>query len=568
VNRKSSIWVAAALVAGLLIGLFGFQWLARTSAGAKPAQAEPATDTRADWCAEHRVPESECTKCHQSLIPAFKAKSDWCAEHDLPESHCRLCNPNLKFPQEVSSADPLSTSTGAISFEGNIETSESKVTDWCSEHRVPESECTKCNPDLISVFKEKGDWCNEHQLPESHDRICSPSLTFAQEPRAANPPDEFIPPSVFFAKNASTCATDGAIIQFASVETAARAGLALAPAISVSETSSAEAPAEILFDEAKAYAVTTVVPASVVRWLVQPGELVSADQAIAELESPEIPRLKADYLEAVTEARLKELEHNRTDSLNSRGLISAAEYQQISSAYETAQAHLAGARGLLQSCGLTDSDLELLKSSRSITPRWLLRVSRHGSLLERKATLGTLLSAGSSIALVGDPSALWIEAHVRESDLTLFQHARTVEFASDAGTLDRVSGKIIWVAQYIDPQTRSATVRAEVIGNATELKAHLFGRMYLPVSADSRTVAVPCDAVQWEGCCNVVFVQEATDRFRPHKVTITRGDRGYYNVSSGLQAGDVVVVEGSYMLKTELRKGSLGAGCCDVAPKS
>lgn len=47
-------------------------------------------------CAEHGVPESVCTRCDPSLIPAFKAKGDWCGEHGLPESQCTICNPNLK----------------------------------------------------------------------------------------------------------------------------------------------------------------------------------------------------------------------------------------------------------------------------------------------------------------------------------------------------------------------------------------------------------------------------------------------------------------------------------------
>src|SRR5262245_5704885 len=50
-----------------------------------------------DWCTEHDVPESQCTRCDPSLSAAFQATGDWCKEHGLPESHCRQCNPNLKL---------------------------------------------------------------------------------------------------------------------------------------------------------------------------------------------------------------------------------------------------------------------------------------------------------------------------------------------------------------------------------------------------------------------------------------------------------------------------------------
>jgi hypothetical protein len=50
-----------------------------------------------DWCGEHAVPESQCTRCNPTLVAAFKATGDWCAEHGLPESQCLACNPDLKI---------------------------------------------------------------------------------------------------------------------------------------------------------------------------------------------------------------------------------------------------------------------------------------------------------------------------------------------------------------------------------------------------------------------------------------------------------------------------------------
>lgn len=55
----------------------------------------------ADWCPEHGVPESICTRCNKELIDGFKKKGDWCAKHDLPESQCLVCNPKLKAKFEA-----------------------------------------------------------------------------------------------------------------------------------------------------------------------------------------------------------------------------------------------------------------------------------------------------------------------------------------------------------------------------------------------------------------------------------------------------------------------------------
>jgi hypothetical protein len=64
---------------------------------AKHAPAHATPGSHEDWCGEHEVPESMCTRCNSSLIAAFKATGDWCPEHGLPESQCRICNPDLKI---------------------------------------------------------------------------------------------------------------------------------------------------------------------------------------------------------------------------------------------------------------------------------------------------------------------------------------------------------------------------------------------------------------------------------------------------------------------------------------
>lgn len=61
----------------------------------KHAAADVEPGSHADWCGEHQVPESQCTRCNAELIPAFKATGDWCDEHGLPESQCLECNPDL-----------------------------------------------------------------------------------------------------------------------------------------------------------------------------------------------------------------------------------------------------------------------------------------------------------------------------------------------------------------------------------------------------------------------------------------------------------------------------------------
>jgi len=67
------------------------------SPAAPHAPAGVVPGSHEDWCGEHAVPESLCTRCNPSLIAAFKATGDWCPEHSRPESQCLLCHPDLKI---------------------------------------------------------------------------------------------------------------------------------------------------------------------------------------------------------------------------------------------------------------------------------------------------------------------------------------------------------------------------------------------------------------------------------------------------------------------------------------
>lgn len=83
---------------------------APTASAREPTHARPGVEpgSHEDWCGEHQVPESLCTRCNPSLVAAFKATGDWCEEHGLPESQCLICNPDLKIerPPGTGETDP------------------------------------------------------------------------------------------------------------------------------------------------------------------------------------------------------------------------------------------------------------------------------------------------------------------------------------------------------------------------------------------------------------------------------------------------------------------------------
>ena len=456
--------------------------------------------------------------------------------------------------------------------EGHGEESQTEsagVTDWCMAHRVPESVCTKCNPALASGFKDRNDWCVEHGLPESHCRLCNPRLEFPQEAAMrANEPPLPLGISVFFPSNQALCATDDAVIQFASSETFSRSGLTLEPVRQTSTSTAIEAPAEVVFDQEAASMITLPVRASVVHWMVQPGEVVRAGQMLGLCESPEAARMKGDYLEASADAEQHEKDEKRQEELHRRNLIDAATYETAQAELRAAVARRQSAESELRALGLNDADLAEVREDAKLSARFALRSPSTETLVERIAPIGSALEEGTHLATITDPAKLWVEARVRDTDLPRIKIGQSAVFTSDGASLERAEARVIWVSQYLDPETRTGVVRAVPNGESSTLRANQFGHLDLIESESGPAILVPKDAVQWEGCCHVVFVREADDRFRPRKVMLAKADTEHYRVLSGLEPDEWVVVHGSFLLKTELKKSSIGAGCCGLEAKS
>jgi len=80
-------------------------------------------------------------------------------------------------------------------------------------------------------------------------------------------------------------------------------------------------------------------------------------------------------------------------------------------------------------------------------------------------------------------------------------------------------------------------------------------------------VLVPRNAVQRAKSTHLVFVRLAEDVFEARRVRLGGSGPDFIEVRGRLKAGDEVATIGSFFLKTETLKGSIGAGCCEVEEK-
>lgn len=479
-------------------------------------------------CQPHRIADSLCTRCHPELAAVFKKRGDWCAEHKLPESQCYLCNPGLREAAGIAGSDHDHHSHG--------------MTDAHDDHDEHDGHDHAAEVDTHT----DGDLDHAGHEHRNETEQSAPSGK---------------PQTSLFRKNAGHCAADDAIIQLASIQTAERTGLELA---SVERTNAAdviEAVAEVEFDATTSFALTSLVAGTLVRWTVLPGQQVNSGQVLAYLESLEAASLKAEYLHAEAVYALAQKEHDRQKQLASTGLVSPRELQEAEADFLRAQADQRKAAAALKALGFSETDLQRLVKDSEAGVSIPVRARHSGTLVEQRVDLGALIGAGETIGVIAETEQMWVEAQVRERELSRVRAHQSVTLSSDGSGLNRTTGEVVWVADAVDPATRMGRVRIAIERNGSHLRAHQFVRARIAVASAGDVTSVPSEAVQWEGCCNIVFVSETIDRFRPRKITIEYVDGDRYAVT-GLREGERIVTKGSYLLKTELMKGSLGAGCC------
>jgi cobalt-zinc-cadmium efflux system membrane fusion protein len=162
---------------------------------------------------------------------------------------------------------------------------------------------------------------------------------------------------------------------------------------------------------------------------------------------------------------------------------------------------------------------------------------------------------------VADLSRLWIELDVYERDLVRVREGQDVQVTTAAWPERTSRGTIVYVGDILDAERMTVRARVEVENDDEALKPGMFATARIRVAEDGPGVlAVPGDAVQTVDGSTVVWVPgDEPGEFLVRPVQIGRDlPAGLVEITAGLAAGDRLVVEGAFTLKSELAKGEFG----------
>lgn len=337
-----------------------------------------------------------------------------------------------------------------------------------------------------------------------------------------------------------------------SAEAAARAGIQTQRVASTPLRPALELVGSVEFDSDLVAQVGARIPGRVRRLFVRPGATVAAGAPLVEIESAELGDAVSDLLAARAAQAAAQANVARERALSRQQLSTARALEEAEAASHTADARVEAERQRLLAMGITPTALRgASERLRTLT----LRAPIGGQVISREVVLGQPVALDTELVRVADMRRLWVQLDVFERDLARVHVGDQVEISSETWPGRVFRGQVGHIAASIDLDTRTSRVRIEVENGELLLRPGQFVTARLrPRTDDARAaLMVPRAAlVQIEGR-PAVFIQ-AERGFRPQAVELGVTDGERVEVRRGLNAGDVVVTEGAFALKSELQR--------------
>ncbi len=464
--------------------------------------------------------------------------------------------------------------------------------DWCEEHGVPESQCVECHPELMPKGPDYG-FCQEHGVhncPLDHPDVAQlktlPTVLkgdFARAERALAVEKR--------KQNNAVCQSYTRRIQFASAEAVRQAGVDVELVERRPIRESVAGNGEIRYDPTRLASLSSRVPGTVWRVEKTIGDPVKACEVLALVDAALVGQAKSRLAQALVEEKLQRQNVDRLKSV--KGTVAGRQVLEAEAALAKAQAAMLSAEQSLINLGLPvdadglrdDSEREVIEELRflglpdairkSLNPRMttanLLPVcsSMDGVIMDRQVVAGEVVDASRILFQVADTSRMWLILNVPLEHAGKISIGQTVRFRPD-GSPKEYSGKLDWVSTAADRQTRMVRVRAELPNPTGQLRDETFGTGRVILREEENAIVVPNQAIHTEGCCQIVFVRDKGYFDSPkspkvfHVRTVRLGAKsdGFTEVIAGVLPGEVVATQGSDVLRSQLLKNNLGAGCC------
>jgi membrane fusion protein, heavy metal efflux system len=327
---------------------------------------------------------------------------------------------------------------------------------------------------------------------------------------------------------------------------------------------------EVRFDERRIAHLSPQVEGIIRAVRVSLGQQVTKGQSLLEIDSVDLGQAQGAYLEARATLKLAQRTHERQRQLRQEQITSDREFLGAQQRLEAASIRVRSAREKLLRLGASGPGLDALRedSLGQARGRLAVRAPLAGRVLQMHAVPGELAKPGRSLMLVGDLSNVWVWADLYESDLAAVTRAKArgtlqAQIGVKAFPDETFLGEVDLLGATMEESTRTVKVRINVANREGKLRPGMFATIRLLAAEAREAVVVPAAAVLQDEGRSFVFVHHQGEYYlrRPVRVGPRRGDD--VEIAGGLVGGERIVGEGAFLLKSELLRAKMGAGCAD-----
>lgn len=285
------------------------------------------------------------------------------------------------------------------------------------------------------------------------------------------------------------------------------------------------------------------------RILVDRGQRVGKGDVLAEVVSQEFQNLQLDLLRSDLDMRLRQ---SLVDNL-SRGKAALSERQLWEAQAELNQARSThdAAVQRLRSAGISDDEINALKTTRSLMPTLAVRAPIDGSLINFDKSLGHIVEPNEPLFEIHDLSHAWVQGFLSERDFARVHIGQTVRLRFITAPDEVVLGTIVRSGRAVGELDRTATIWIEMaeMPNFT-IRQNMLARVAVETGPGVRTLAVPRQAVINEATQSFVFVLGSNHVFERRRIEPTVANDLIVGVKEGLSEGEIIAVHGAMALQS------------------
>ncbi len=321
-------------------------------------------------------------------------------------------------------------------------------------------------------------------------------------------------------------------------------------------------PAKVITNQDNEAQIGSLVQGRVHKVFVKVGDFVSSGQVLMTVEGLDVGEIKASFLIAKAALDYTKANYERQKKLFDEKIGSQKALLESQAEYEKALAEFKAEDKKIHSVGLSDEDVTDGNKSEDHTSGTLpIKSSINGIVVERNVVIGQLVDATTNAFKVINTSSVWIDGQIYEKDITKINQKTNALFTSETYRNEKFNGRIIYIGQTVDEQSRTITVRGEFKNTNSKLKPQMFGELKIPISSNAKAILIPEEAVVRESGEDYVFVQTSDTTmpnggraFELRKVITGSSVDNRIEIKEGLREGEKVVSKGVFYLKSELKK--------------